>query len=63
MNPAVSTFEWPSFADVATALGGIGYTPHSLDELENVMTAVRKRDRPVLIEIPLDPEVIPSPYH
>ena len=28
MNPSLSQFEWPSFADVATALGGQGISGH-----------------------------------
>jgi len=63
MSPAISTFDWPSFAAVANALGGIGYAVHTLDELEKAMDDVAHRDRPALIEIFLDPECVPSPYH
>jgi thiamine pyrophosphate-dependent acetolactate synthase large subunit-like protein len=63
LDPTISTFDWPSFANVANALGGIGYAPHTINELESVMADLPHRDRPVLIEIPLDPAVIPSPYH
>lgn len=63
MNPAISTFDWPSFAAVANALGGTGYAVHTLDELEKAMDDVAHRDRPALIEIFLDPECVPSPYH
>jgi acetolactate synthase I/II/III large subunit len=63
LDPSISTFDWPNFANVATALGGAGYAVHTLDELESTMTQLRHRDRPVLIEVPLDPKVIPSPYH
>jgi acetolactate synthase-1/2/3 large subunit len=63
LDPSISTFDWPNFANVADALGGIGYAVRTLDELESAMADLRHRDRPVLIEIPLDPDVIPSPYH
>jgi thiamine pyrophosphate-dependent acetolactate synthase large subunit-like protein len=63
MDPAISTFEWPSFAAVASALGGIGYAVHTLDELEKAMDDLTHRDRPALIEVQLDPDSIPSPYH
>jgi acetolactate synthase-1/2/3 large subunit len=63
LDPSISTFDWPNLANVANALGGIGYTVHTLDELEATMAELHHRDRPVLIEVPLDPDVIPSPYH
>jgi acetolactate synthase I/II/III large subunit len=63
MDPAISTFDWPSFAAVASALGGTGYPVHTLDELEKAMDEVGRRDRPALVEVFLDPDSIPSPYH
>jgi acetolactate synthase-1/2/3 large subunit len=63
MDPAISTFEWPSFAAVATALGGIGHAVHTHEELHKVLDSLRDRDRPALIEVFLDPASISSPYH
>jgi acetolactate synthase-1/2/3 large subunit len=63
LDASISTFDWPNLANVANALGGIGYAVHTLDELETTMAELHHRDRPVLIEVPLDPDVIPSPYH
>jgi acetolactate synthase-1/2/3 large subunit len=63
MDPAISTFEWPSLAAVASALGGIGYAAHTLDELEKSMDDLAHRDRPALVEVFLDPDSITSPYH
>jgi thiamine pyrophosphate-dependent acetolactate synthase large subunit-like protein len=63
MDPAISTFEWPSFAAVANALGGTGYAVHTPEELEKAMDSLADRDRPALIEVFLDPASISSPYH
>lgn len=59
MDPALSTFDWPSFADVASSLGGQGVRVESLNDLETVATAIENRDRPLLIELMLDPEDVP----
>jgi thiamine pyrophosphate-dependent acetolactate synthase large subunit-like protein len=63
MDPAISTFEWPSLAAVANALGGIGYAVHTEEELEKALDSLADRDRPALIEVFLDPAAITSPYH
>jgi acetolactate synthase-1/2/3 large subunit len=63
MDPAISTFEWPSFAAVASGLGGIGHAVHTQQELEKVLDSLADRDRPTLIEVFLDPASISSPYH
>ncbi|MCU1364002.1 MAG: hypothetical protein JWM55_1830 [Acidimicrobiaceae bacterium] len=56
MDPAISTFEWPEFGPVATALGGQGYTARNLDELDHALLAIESRDRPVLIDVKLNPD-------
>jgi acetolactate synthase-1/2/3 large subunit len=63
MDPAISTFEWPSFAAVANALGGTAYAVHTPEELEKAMDSLADRDGPALIEVFLDPASISSPYH
>jgi acetolactate synthase I/II/III large subunit len=63
MDPAISTFEWPSFAAVANALGGIGHAVRTQEELQKVLDSLADRDRPALIEVFLDPASISSPYH
>jgi thiamine pyrophosphate-dependent acetolactate synthase large subunit-like protein len=52
-------FDWPSFADVATALGGKGLAVTSADELEIALNAIETRDKPLLIELRLDPNDVP----
>ncbi|MEM9605590.1 MAG: thiamine pyrophosphate-binding protein [Pseudomonadota bacterium] len=59
MDPSLSTFHWPSFADTAVALGGQGLQVRSLDELELAITAIENRNGPLLIELKLDPHDVP----
>ena len=59
MNPSLSEFEWPSFAAVATALGGQGILVTSSAELDIAMKAIEARERPLLLELKLDPEQVP----
>ncbi|MDR6902346.1 thiamine pyrophosphate-binding protein [Rhizobium miluonense] len=59
MDPGLTLFNWPSFAEVATALGGHGIAVSSADELESALGAIRNRNRPVLIELRLDPNDVP----
>jgi acetolactate synthase-1/2/3 large subunit len=59
MDPGISTFEWPDLAPLATALGGRGFTARNLTELDEALAAVRDRDRPVLIDIKIDPARVP----
>jgi thiamine pyrophosphate-dependent acetolactate synthase large subunit-like protein len=53
-----SLFDWPDFAPVADALGGVGCTVRSLDDLPHVEKVVTERDRPVLIDLKLDPAAV-----
>ncbi len=53
-----SLFAWPDFGPVAEALGGIGCTVRSLDDFADVEKAVVSRDRPVLIDLKLDPAAV-----
>lgn len=59
MDPGLSQFEWPSFAELANALGGRGIQVRSEEELEVAIVAIEKRDRPLLIELLLDPNDVP----
>jgi thiamine pyrophosphate-dependent acetolactate synthase large subunit-like protein len=56
MDPAMSLLHWPDFAPVAIALGGEGMTVRSEADLEAAVGAVKKRSRPLLIDLKLDPE-------
>ncbi|MDF0603775.1 thiamine pyrophosphate-binding protein [Psychromarinibacter sp. C21-152] len=59
MDPGLAQFDWPSFADVATALGGHGIRVASAEDLETALAAIATRDRPLLIELMLDPNDVP----
>ncbi|MEM7058389.1 MAG: thiamine pyrophosphate-binding protein [Pseudomonadota bacterium] len=59
MDPGLSQFDWPSFADVAKALGGQGIAVRSVEELEAAIAAIETRDHPLLIELRLDPNDVP----
>jgi acetolactate synthase I/II/III large subunit len=56
--PEESTFDWPDFAPVATALGGAGITVQSAADWPAVATAIAARDRPLLIDVRLDPALL-----
>jgi thiamine pyrophosphate-dependent acetolactate synthase large subunit-like protein len=59
MNPSLTEFEWPCFADVAVALGGQSVLVTSNEELKIAITAIENRSGPLLIELKLDPEDVP----
>jgi len=59
MDPGLTTFDWPSFAEVATALGGEGIAVASEADLDRALAAIPGRKRPLLIELKLDPEDVP----
>ncbi len=59
MDPSLTEFHWPSFAEVATSLGGQGIEVHTNEELETALTAIEVRKGPILIELCLDPHDVP----
>ncbi|KPP87516.1 MAG: thiamine pyrophosphate-requiring enzyme [Rhodobacteraceae bacterium HLUCCO07] len=59
MDPGLSQFDWPCFAEVATALGGQGVYVQSAEELDAAIEAIESRDGPLLIELRLDPHDVP----
>jgi thiamine pyrophosphate-dependent acetolactate synthase large subunit-like protein len=59
LDPSIATFEWPDFGPLATAMGGRGFTVRSLSDLDEALDAIGDRDRPILIDIKLDPEEVP----
>lgn len=59
MNPSLAEFEWPCFAEVATALGGQGVLVTSQTELETAIQAIETRNGPLLVELKLDPADVP----
>ncbi|MEZ5714149.1 MAG: thiamine pyrophosphate-binding protein [Paracoccaceae bacterium] len=59
MDPGLSMFDWPSFAQIGTALGGQGVLVDSAASLETAIAAIETRDKPLLIELRLDPNDVP----
>ncbi len=59
MDPSLSLFSWPSFAEVATSLGGRGIEVNTADDLQMAIKAINERDLPLLIELKLDPNDVP----
>ena len=59
MDPALTEFNWPSFADVAKSLGGEGVTVTNPDELETAIDAIHTRQGPIIVELKLDPDNVP----
>ncbi|MTD53685.1 thiamine pyrophosphate-binding protein [Amycolatopsis pithecellobii] len=62
LDPGMSTFDWPDFGPVADALGGRGFTVRNLSELDSALAHLPHRDRPVLIDVHLDPELVPTAH-
>jgi thiamine pyrophosphate-dependent acetolactate synthase large subunit-like protein len=62
LDPGLTTFAWPELASVADALGGRGYTARSVNELRGVLAELASRDRPVLIDLKLDPMKVPAEW-
>jgi acetolactate synthase I/II/III large subunit len=58
LDPVMSIFDWPDFAPVATALGGQGYTVRSGADLDDALANIGRRDRPVLLDIKIDPDQV-----
>ncbi len=59
MDPSLTEFHWPSFADTATALGGVGMQVRSTEDLAAALAQLENRSGPALIELHLDPHDVP----
>jgi len=62
LDPTISTFDWPDLAPVADSLGARGITVRSLEDLEEALAQVVERDRPVLIDVQVDPYDVPGSF-
>jgi thiamine pyrophosphate-dependent acetolactate synthase large subunit-like protein len=63
MDPTLSMFDWPDFAPLADALGGRGLTVRTAADLDAATKAIESRDRPILIDLKLDPDRMPDASH
>jgi thiamine pyrophosphate-dependent acetolactate synthase large subunit-like protein len=59
MDPSLTEFNWPSFAEMAVAMGGDGVIVRSAEDLESAIAKIDGATRPLLIELCLDPENVP----
>ncbi len=59
MDPAISEFNWPPFADVARAMGGQGVAVHNDHDLDAAVAAIKMRNGPLLIDLRLDAATVP----
>ena len=59
MDPSLTEFHWPSFAEIGVSLGGQGYTVRNNAELEEALAAIPNRTGPMMIELKLDPHDVP----
>jgi acetolactate synthase I/II/III large subunit len=63
MDPGLSLFTWPRFADVAEQVGFRGFTIESLADLEDVLPALARADAPMLLDVRVNPADVPSLGH
>ena len=59
MDPTLSTFNWPSFAAMAEAMGARGLQASSDEELDAALKIISETDGPILLELVLDPDAMP----
>ncbi len=59
IDPALSTFAWPSFAAMADAMGATGLRATNTDELQAALEVATVTQGPVLVELILDPAAMP----
>jgi thiamine pyrophosphate-dependent acetolactate synthase large subunit-like protein len=63
VSPALSLFDWPSFAAVALAMGADGITVHSIADVRAAVAAARGGFCPLVIDVMMDPADVPEVPH
>jgi acetolactate synthase-1/2/3 large subunit len=63
LNPDLSLFQWPDFADVARALGAEGLTVASVPDIAAAVAACGAPARPVVIDVRVAPGEVPEVPH
>jgi acetolactate synthase-1/2/3 large subunit len=56
MDPACTTFDWPDFGPIASAIGAHGVTVRNKKELEDAMETIDFASGPVLLDVRIDPQ-------
>jgi acetolactate synthase-1/2/3 large subunit len=62
MDPSLVLFDWPDFAAVADSLGGRGFAVRNLNDLDALQTVIAGRDRPLLVNVHLDPNLVATEH-
>jgi thiamine pyrophosphate-dependent acetolactate synthase large subunit-like protein len=60
MDPSLALFAWPDLAGVADAMGGVGVRVRRLADLDDAAAALAARERPVLLDVHVDPDLVPG---
>ncbi|WP_206476730.1 thiamine pyrophosphate-binding protein [Microbacterium sp. KRD172] len=60
-DASLTTFEWPSFAAIASSLGAKGIRVTHWSDFDEVRSAVANLDGPLVVEVVLDRDTVPSP--
>jgi acetolactate synthase-1/2/3 large subunit len=64
MDPRLSLFAWPSFADTASAVGAVGVTVEGESDLAEALKAIAEPvQRSVVIDMRIDPAAVPEVSH
>ncbi|WP_340541082.1 thiamine pyrophosphate-binding protein [Nocardioides sp. GXZ039] len=61
LDPSLTTFEWPDFVDVATALGATGLRVSAWSDFDRLAEMIQPGCGPVLVDVSLDVTSIPDP--
>ncbi|MGN6612211.1 MAG: thiamine pyrophosphate-binding protein [Angustibacter sp.] len=61
LDPQLTTFDWPDFTEVTTALGATATQVATWSDLDRIGELVRPGCGPVLVEVLLDVATIPDP--
>jgi acetolactate synthase I/II/III large subunit len=56
MDPVCTTFDWPDFGPIASAIGAHGATVRNRKELEDVLEKVDFAAGPILLDVRIDPQ-------
>lgn len=61
LDTKLLTFDWPDFAGVANALGGLGVTVRELADFDAVEKMLSGQTGPILVDVILDRDAVPDP--
>ena len=62
MDPEITCFDWPDFAEAASALGARGISVRTMEDLEHALEEVAQPEGVVLIDLLVDPYDVPGAF-